>query len=399
VKSIKTLGIATAMALALISFAGASAASANLFQAPIAPTTWNGSLTGKSHALSLNGESYTCSGVSFSGEVKNKTTNEVTVTPQLSCTRSTFPYAAAWAMHGCKYRFHPGTGPSLVGSIDIVGCETPMSTETGEGCRVEIGNQSGLGTVTYKNVATSPTTVTAVASLTGLTFTRSGPCTGPKGTFSNGTYTGEWTIKGASIPSGAPVAVEVESSVAPFTHFSAEEAPVTIAGVGTGTGSQKRFSGLGGFLVWCSSYTLSGTSASATPEAMTVIPAYSGCTFGLEGPPATVSAGECSYVLHANGNIDIAGANCASKPITITVPGCVYTFGPQSGFSGNKFTNEGSGKLRAVSVSGLPTGLTYTRTGASCEGGAGTFNTGQLFNVAKLSATNSKGASQGISIE
>jgi hypothetical protein len=405
-RTIKTLGIVTAMALALIAFVGASAASANLFKTAIEPTTWNGSLTGKSHVLSLNGESFTCEKVSFSGEVKTKTTNEVTVTPELSsCAHEGF--STTWAMNGCKFRLRPGAGPSLVGSVDITGCSSPMSLTTVYGCTTQIGNQPGLGTVTYKNVATSPTTVTAIASLTGLTFTRSGTgCSGPKGTFSNGAYTGEWTIKGASVPGGAPTAVEVESSVAPFTHFSAEEAPVTIAGTDTRAGSFKRFVSLSlggdGGGVYCSSYTLSGTSATASPEAVTLTPKYAGCTLGGEAvPDSFVSAGGCSYAFHANGTLDIVGATCASNPMTFTRAGCVATVGPQSGLytAGFSYTNGGSGKSRSVSMSGS-TGekLTYTSTGAGCSK-QGTFSNSLLHSTSTLTAKNSKGESQGISIE
>jgi hypothetical protein len=399
-RTIKTLGIATAMALALIAVAGASMASANNFKASVEPENWGGSLSGKNHTLTLedsfgNSEQTACSSVAFSGQTTKKTSSDLTVTPQLGgCTY--LGGSVSWAINGCKYRFHPGAGPALVGSVDIVGCEKPMSLVIG-GCVKEIGNQNGIGTVEYKNVGAG-SSVTMIAHLTGIKFTVSG-CIGiSSGTFYKGAYNGEWTVKGATL-GGAPASVEVEStSAAPFTKFAAEEAPVTISGVDTRVGSYKRFSGLGGFLVYCSSYSLNGTSATATAETLTVVPSYSGCTFGSGGPAATVSAGECSYVLHANGSMDIAGANCAAKPLTITVPGCLYTFGPQS-TSVYTLVNHGSGKLRTVSIGGNPLGLTYTRTGAGCEGGPGTFSTGLLFSYAELSATNSKGEPQGISIE
>jgi hypothetical protein len=400
VNKFKTMGIAVAMALALTAFAGAGTAAANNFKSEVEPAKWSGSLTGKNHAVELidatgHSEQISCSSASFSGETTIKTLSSLTVTPALGNCNTIFGGPLGWQMNGCKYRFKPGAGPALVGSVDIVNCEKPMSLNLGS-CVREIGNQNGVGTVTYTNVGT---TIVAAAKLNSIKFTTSG-CGITSGTFYNGTYSGEWTIKG-STPSGVPVTVSVEStSAAPFTKFAAEEAPVTIAGADTRTGSSyKRFNGLGGLIVWCTKYNLSGTSASATSETISVVPAYSGCTYGQEGPAATVSAGECSYVLHANGSIDIAGLNCASKPMTITVPGCVYTFGPQSGFPGNGFANEGSGKLRAVSMSWQYNGLTYTRTGESCEGGVGTFNTGSLFSVAKLSATNSKGEPQGLSIE
>jgi hypothetical protein len=400
VRTIKTLGIATAMALALIAVAGASMASANNFKSQFVPETWNGSVTGKSHVLSLNGESFTCSNVTFSGETIIKTNKDVTVSPQFKgCTHNL--YLANWLTNGCKFRLNPGPGPALVGSIDIVGCETPMSIES-ELCRNEIGNQSGLGTVTYKNIATSPPTITAVASLSGITYTRSGAgCSGSKGTFSNGTYTGEWTIKG--LTSGVPAGVEVESTTPPPpTKFAAEEAPVTIAGsynVSVGYGPTY-FKGFGGNNTSCKSYTLSGTSASITAETVTLKPTYKECTVGLEAvPDSFISVGGCSYVFHENGQFDIAGATCASNPITITRAGCIATIGPQSGLSGFTFANEGSGKLRAVAMSGATgAAVTFTSTGPSCSV-QGTFSTGKINSAARLTAFNSKGASQGFWVE
>jgi hypothetical protein len=401
VKSIKILGIATAMALALTAFAGAGVASANNFKTTIAPVGWTGSLTGKNHVLTV-GEAFTCSGVGFSGENKIKSSSELTVAPELSGCIHNGQGPASFAMHGCKFRFHPGAGPSLVGTVDIVGCETPMSN-TAVPCITEIGNQSGLGTVTYKNVATSPSTVTAIAKLSSITYTRSSGCTGGNGTFNDGTYVGEWTLKGFSNPGGVPTAVEVEStSAAPFIRFGAEEAPVTISGTGSGN---KAING-GGNGVNCSVYSLSGTSASTTTEALTLTPSFKGCTVGGEAvPDGFVTAGGCSYVFHVGGSLDIAGATCASNPISATRAGCVLTIGPQSGlsgFTGIKYTNEGSGKLRKISLtgSGYIEGVAFTTVGPKC-GTAGTYNgIGSLrVTTPALTATNSKGAAQGISIE
>jgi hypothetical protein len=401
-RTIKTLGIATAMALALIAVAGASMASANNFKANVESTNWGGSLSGKNHTLTLedssgNSEQSACSSVAFSGQTTKKTSSDLTVTPQLgNC--SYLGYSLGWAINGCKYRFHAGAGPSLVGSVDIVGCEKPMTLSIA-GCTKEIGNQNGIGTVEYKNVGAG-TSVTFIAHLTGIKFTVKG-CIGiSSGTFYKGSYNGEWTVKGTTA-GGAAASVEVEStSAAPITKFAAEEAPVTIAGVGS-TSSTTYFKTIGGNLTNCKSYTLSGTAASVTSEEITLKPTYKECTVSTHSvPDGYVSAGSCSYVFHANGKFDIAGASCASNPMTITQAGCLVTIGPQSGLSsGFKFVNEGSGKLRAIALSGTSGPVVaYTATGPLCTS-QGASTGGQIFSTAKLSATNSKGEPQGISIE
>jgi hypothetical protein len=412
VRTIKTLGIATAMALALIAFVGAASASANNFKVNAEPAKWSGSVSGKSHELSLNGESFTCNNVVFSGETVNKTINEVTVAPELNgCVHNGFP--ATWAMHGCKFRLRPGAGPALVGSLDIVGCVTPMSNES-SGCLTEIGNQSGLGTVTYKNVATSPATITAIASINSLTFTRSGSCSGPKGTFSNGTYSGEWTIKGATTPGGVPAAVEIESTPAPpLSKFVAEEAPVTLSGIG-GNGVLPTFTfttngPISNGTIYCESRTYSGTISTVSAEAIALAPVHHNCSINFNGGPKTkvpdesITAGGCSYEVQAKGGFAIVGASCAANPISITIPGCVLTMGPQGGFVGRfTFINEGSGKLRTVKIdqpdSGLPR-LTYTAVGPGCVK-QGTFVAEATVRmVPVLSATNSNGAAQGFWVE
>ncbi|HEX4670284.1 MAG TPA: hypothetical protein VH275_09980 [Solirubrobacterales bacterium] len=404
-RTIKTLGIAAAVALALIAVAGAGAASANNFKADYNGEVWSGSLTGKSHNLWLR-ENISCSNVSFSGETTAKTSSQVTVTPTLGCSYFGFPMG--WATNGCKYRFHPGAGPALVGTMDIVGCESPMTfIEPNTNCRMEIGNQSGLGTVTYKNVAGSPSTITAVANLTGLTYTRFSCVNGANGTFSDGTYTGEWTIKGSAF-GGVPAGLSVEStSAAPFTKFAAEEAPATIAGTNTNGNTKAINFGTNGYLL-CKKDSYSGTLSATTSGSITVAPTIQSCTWNANAEEKEISladeyvtTGACSFMLKASGGFEIVGTSCASKPITVALPGCLLTVGPQSVASPQLgYSNEGTGKLRSVKIApiGSSVALKYTATGASCPE-QGTFANGYFSGKATFTATNSKGASQGISLE
>jgi hypothetical protein len=384
VNKLKTMGIAIAMALALTAFAGASAASAAQFKAGAEPQTWSGSRSGPNHSIYV-GEGIGCSGVAFYGETKTKTTGELTVTPELSGC-SIQGVGAAWQMNGCKYRFHAGPGASMYGTMDIVNCEKPMKLGMPK-CNTEIGNQTGLGTIEYKNVGAGES-VTVIAKLKGIKYTRSGTCWGFPGTFSDGEYNGQWTVKGLTST--------VEVAPTPVTKFVVEEAPATIAGAYSGTINQFKAIGLGGS-VNCNNYSLKGTLASTSAEAITLTPTFKECKVAEAAvPDGYVSAGSCSYTFHMNGTFDIVGASCASKPITITGAGCIVTIGPQSGLSYNlAYTGAGSGKSRSVSISGGVQKFTYTATGGGCVE-PGTFIGGTINSPSNLTATNSGGAAQGI---
>ena len=414
-RTIKTLGIATAMAMALIAFAGAGTASASEFQSPGAgagvATTWNGERTGSNHKFILGPDQYSadifsCSTASISGQMTGPNAPDITVAPSFGgCTWNQGGLPMSLTTNGCKYRLRPGAGTEneTVGTLDIVGCEKPI-TFNGYGCKIEIGNQNGLGTVTYKNVEIEKVwTVQATASLSGITYTRqgAGSCVAKDGTFSNGTYTGTWTVTGNR---AGKVPVKVFGTAAPApTKFAAEEAPVTITGLGI---SNKALNfGENGHIT-CSSTTYSGTSATVTSESLIVAPTYKSCVYGWAGSPTVpipdeyITVGGCSYSLQAAGGFGVTGATCASKPLTVMIPGCMITVGPQSGAPGMTYVNEGSGKLRKVKSSPnlTTTSLTYTATGGSCPK-AGTYSDGLYRGSATFTATNSAKAAQGISVE
>jgi hypothetical protein len=399
-RTIKTLGIATAVALALVAVAGASAASAAVFNSPGAgaeATSWSGSRSGTtSHRLELGYDVFSCSESNFSGQMTGEESKEITVTPTLGCKWNTFP--VAWEMNGCKFRFRAGALAGMTGTMSIVGCEKPM-TFTHSGCQITVNNQSGLGgSVEYKNVETpTPSTVTMNANLTGIIYTsQGGGCNGGLGT--DGAFHGVWTVKGYRGVTQQPIRLKATTPV----NFAAEEAPATIAGANTSAGTTYYKGTVGGNLV-CNNYSLSGTSASATTGSLTLTPTYKGCTVGGEAiSDGSVSAGGCSFVFYAGGSLAIAGATCASNPITFAHAGCVITIGPQGGLLGFSYTNEGSGKLRSVSIAGQATNpdyykLTYT-AGAGCTT-PGTYSNAKINSVAKLTATNSKGLAQGLWLE
>jgi hypothetical protein len=393
------MGIAVAMALALTAFIGAGSASASQFFAPgtgqAEINTWSGSRSGGNHTLALSGDSISCSNVAFSGQMQGPLSREVTVTPELAGCKWQ-GLSNAFAMHGCKYRLRPGIGTEgSTGWIDIVSCESPMSIESG-GCKIEIGNQNGIGTVQYSDVGEIPKKTLAIAAqLYNLEFTRKGTCTFGTGTFT-GSYTGNWSAKATS-PKGEQRELRIESS-GPI-KFSADEAPVKILGERqSGPIAAVFLAGYNGVLS-CTVHALKGESATVTASTIAVTPAYSNCKFN--GQSTTFSMGGCSYVYHAWAyeGVDIVGATCASNPITFTsaYEPCTITIGPQSGLSGLSFTNEGSGKTRSANTAGEAAGLVFT-AGLGCSV-PGTSNAGYYKSKDKFTATNSGGSQQGFSVE
>lgn len=405
-KSIKTLGIAIGMALALISFVGAGVASANNFKAGVEPAKWSGSLTGKKHSLVLGASSvFSCNNVAFSGETKKIKNTELTVSPELGGCEHQVGAPNAWTMNGCKFSLRPGPGPALTGSMDIVGCTKPMSYSNGS-CQSQIGNQSSLGKVEYENIVVGGTpAVKMIAKLSGMVYTRTNTeaCSeGVSGTFKDGTYQGEWTVKGATL-TGIPAAAEVESTAFSPTRFAAEEGPASISSIGSGLGLVFSFPGNAG--IYCN-YGFSGTVSTVPTEAVTVTPSFNSCVFTQgpkEGTVENITIGGCSYQLTPYNGLNIIGVGCAASPITITIPGCVFTISSQSNLAGPFLSTSGSGTSRTVGMVGMagPGGknsATYTATGASCLK-PGTMSDGSPRANGTLSAKTSGGAAQGFWLE
>lgn len=401
-KRIRAVMLAGSVALVLMAVAGLSPASASQYVAPGAGgggvTTWTGTAGPTSHALTLGADKFTCSSPSFAGSMTGETATSLNVSPNLgTCAWNYLGQSVKWSTNSCEFRLRPGlgSGGKTTGWLDIVNCQSAL-TMSASGCLLSIGNQNGVGTMTFETTgAGSEKSVQVTANLSHLEYTRSGTCVGANGTFSDGTYTGSWNAAGTR--NSKQVAVGVEALAA--SRFGVEAAPASIAG--SNSGNSKRLTAAGALT--CSSYSLSGSLASVTSQSITVAPSYSGCSWsGVAIPDSSVSAGGCSYVIYVSGRFDIAGANCASNPMTISRPGCTVTVGPQSNLTmgaANPYSNEGWGKTRTVSMaSGFTNGLKYTAAGAAC-GGEGTFSNGSVVSTAKLSATDAGGSAQGLWFE
>lgn len=398
-KRIKTLGIAAVMALALTAALGVTSASADKFNVSVEPNRWRGSISGTVQRFNF-GEVYECAESNFTtDETKTKSFEKVAVYPT-QITRCLFRgiHSLSWVINGCMFVFHAGGGS---GTMDIANCTKPMWVESG-GCRIELDNQRGLGPVTYKN--SSPlATITATAAITNITYTRTGCSSWPNGTFSNGTLFGAWTIEGLT-GSWIPASTWIESSpVPPIGGFYFEKAPATVKSEYNAGGKLLWISENGGNGLTCNKFNLSGSSSSTATGTLSLVPSYNECNIASKAvPDSNISAGSCSYVLNAAGGFEIGGTGCASNPMSFTSStGCVVTIGPQSFSEGLTFRSEGVGKLQTLSIpkgveeSASFSKLTYTATGESC-GKPGTFSTAKLNIRAKLVATDSLGAAQGI---
>jgi hypothetical protein len=407
VKRINILSLVTAMVLALIAVIGASSASATEaeFRADSQEeqvTTLNSERIGENHLLKLGADSMPCGNVSGSGGLFPETARAIYLSTELKGC-AVFNQSRSWVTNGCQFHFNAGTGSigatTAVGTVDITNCK-PAMVYTVPGCQMEIGEQTALGTVEYQSTVTEGIgTIRILAKLTGITYTRlntAGGCAGKSGTFSDGSYTGEWLLKGTN-SKGGKVNLEVAATPKLPTTFAAEEAPVNISGLSSSETAQKRITGIGATLN-CKVFAFNGTSASTTPTSITLTPEWTGCTFGGEAiANSAITAGGCSIVFDMQGRIEphefleIAGTNCASNPITIARSGCVVTIGPQVLWAGLLvFKNKGSGKSRAVTMTG-DTGsapkytVEYTASGAKCTK-VGSFEGGRFYPGAVLSA-------------
>lgn len=115
----------------------------------------------------------------------------ITVVPAYSgCTFLKIPGVKV-ETHKCAYKFNQptGTGP-FTGTVNIVNCPVgeEIEFETG-GCKIAVGQQGPLSSITYTNQTTSPKSVKVSASISKITYTASGTCI-VTGTKTDGTYSG-----------------------------------------------------------------------------------------------------------------------------------------------------------------------------------------------------------------
>jgi hypothetical protein len=178
--------------------ASSGSASAAEFHSEVAHAQISGSQVG-TDSFTLNAGTWKCTELAYSGtQATEATSSEITVTPKYGgCTAFGF-IGATIDVNGCDYRFTPNANPYL----HISCSEKPIEVTTAT-CTVTFGSQTVNSGVTYTNEGAGTTRDLRVnSSISGLTYTqhnKSFPfCAGGAGTFTNGTFSGEATMKGAN---------------------------------------------------------------------------------------------------------------------------------------------------------------------------------------------------------
>ena len=196
------LGIALVAVLALSAVA-ASAASAAEFKATSSPVDLRAGQD-NTHTFTTDGSAVTCETATFAANGVVAPSKTVTVTPDYKgCTAFGF-VGAKVEMKGCQYEFLQ-PNESLEGNVRLACGANKIrifASVFGSTCEVLIGETSNtnLAKVTYKNEATSPTTVKVTAAVTGITAEKTKdtgicPLKGT-GTVNNAEYSGISTVEG-----------------------------------------------------------------------------------------------------------------------------------------------------------------------------------------------------------
>jgi hypothetical protein len=142
------------------------------------------------------------------------TTNKSSLVYRNSATEAECPASLGKAKvttHECSYQFvagtSTGTGTSS-GTVNIVNCPStaPIEVNVSGLCLIKISNQTGIGPITYKTNAVSPTTVNIEPHATNIAYSKSGLCGTGSGT--NAEYSGSVTVKGKNA-GGTQTAVKV----------------------------------------------------------------------------------------------------------------------------------------------------------------------------------------------
>jgi len=195
-----------------------SVAAADSFTSEFSPTLATGRQIGVGEKLTTEVGTVQCQEIGYAGTATTPTTT-VSVAPiyplktvggEQNCMGFGFP--ANIETRGCTYLFH--VGAATAGAVDLVcppGEGIVITGSFGGGvtkCTVEVPAQTGIATVTYKNIATGATReVEVVASLIlnktvkysyakGTGFAACQKEGKESGEFTNGTYAGNALVTG-----------------------------------------------------------------------------------------------------------------------------------------------------------------------------------------------------------
>jgi hypothetical protein len=161
---LKRFGVSIVVIVAVLAMAAPAAAS-KAFMAGGYTAEVSGQQSGEHVFTAEAGITVKCKAATLKGELTEART-EVELAPTYGeCT--SFGIAATVVTEGCKYRLDANAN-----DVDLVCQSGKKITITAATCELQIGSQNGLKSIEYANSATLPSTITAVASVTKIKYTK-----------------------------------------------------------------------------------------------------------------------------------------------------------------------------------------------------------------------------------
>lgn len=119
-----------------------------------------------------------CKKATFTG-TSFTTSPQTTVTVEPTYSECTFLGVSGVVVktNGCTYTFNQPTGVGPFTGTVTVNCPTGKAIEfEASGCKIAVGPQGPLSTVTFTNLATTPKSVKVAANVSKIKYTASGTC-------------------------------------------------------------------------------------------------------------------------------------------------------------------------------------------------------------------------------
>jgi len=380
------------MALVLTAAVGTAAASA-------VPWKFEATQEGKSKAATINATTSKVYFVLGSSAVLNCYGGELfgnlSASSETLETDTNFPCAVS--MNTCKFIFHAGEkgkGTLDIGGAKCVGISIlDTNYPSGFHCKATIPAQTGLTTVTYENLATTPAKVSIAISASLKIVGEGGGLVCPKGE-TYGAVNGTFEAKAFNEAS-----TQIDLSVSPLAglyleggEFKGESYPLPVAGSQSKTLEFTASPGVG--TVKCTTAKLSTTLSAAASLLSPVSSETSDCYMTILGVKylTTTTMNSCSYVLKAGGTMDIActkgGDAIEFKKYSAdgSTLKCTITVAAQEGLEGVTFTNIGTGHGRGVEVGFNVKTITDTTSGTllGCGVANGSHSNGTLTGTVPL---------------
>lgn len=403
-KSLKTVGLACIVALALTATLGIASASASQFRSEAYPVKFDGEQNNPEEKEEMiftvkapTGAQYRtiCSTYHLSGTA-SEASSGLSLAPSASGCKFS-GQKVTFNPHSCKYVLHSTSESApYTGTMDVACSHEGDEIEilnAGSGCKIGLPAQSGLGSIGFSNSGKgNGRTVAASFNLTGLTYTASGACLGQmNGTYKNGTLTGPNTLKGTDEAGTFPMGVYLANEqVEDPPHFNAE----SYSAHTNGEAEEPKFSLKIGNLKCGASKFIDGIYGPAAGlSAWTEI---SGCSFGGNVFVSYANGCEFTYTLSGEAaNTAGMGLVCpAGAFFELKTSVCLMRIPAQQLPGAVKFENTGSGSTRKVTLNVSVSTLKYELF--ECWGTSGTFTNGGFTAAWQVSGTNMEGGPLGL---